>query len=133
MARPRKFKRVCCLPEVTLYGPLNKEQFQHEDVCMTVEEYEVIRMMDYENHNQEECAKAMGVARSTVQRIYDDARKKIADSIVNGKSLKIQGGDYKLCSEFGDDFPCKRADCQRRKQRMQEGNKQECNKQEEVK
>lgn len=115
MARPRKFKRVCCLPEVTLYGPLNGTEFL-EDVIMTVEEYEVIRIMDYEGHNQEECAQLMEVARSTVQRIYDDARKKIADSLINGKSLKIQGGDYKLCSDFGEEFPCKRSGCHRRGQ-----------------
>ncbi|PKM51220.1 MAG: hypothetical protein CVV02_07635 [Firmicutes bacterium HGW-Firmicutes-7] len=120
MARPRKFKRVCCLPEVTLFGPLNNNELQQEDVCMTVEEYEVIRMMDYEGHNQEECAKAMGVARSTIQRIYDDARKKIADSLINGKSLKIQGGDYKLCSEFGEEFPCKRKGCHKRSQHLEE-------------
>lgn len=116
MARPRKFKRVCCLPEVTLYGPLDGTELL-EDVIMTIEEYEVIRIMDYEGNNQEQCAELMGVARSTVQRIYDDARKKIADSLVNGKSLKIQGGDYKLCSEFGEEFPCKRPGCHRRGQR----------------
>lgn len=115
MARPRKFKRVCCLPEVTLYGPLNGSEL-NEDVIMTIEEYEVIRIMDHEGHNQEECAQLMGVARSTVQRIYDDARKNIADCLINGKSLKIQGGDYKLCSEFEDEFPCKRAGCRRRGQ-----------------
>lgn len=82
---------------------------------MTVEEYEVIRIMDYEGHNQEECAQAMGVARSTVQRIYDDARKKIADSLMNGKSLKIEGGDYKLCSDFDDEIPCQRTCCHKRR------------------
>jgi len=118
MARPRKYKRVCCMPEVTSFGPLNGEE-QLEDICMSVEEYEVIRMMDYENNTQEECALAMGVARSTVQRIYDDARKKIADSLVNGKPLKIEGGDYKLCSEYDDDLPCKRPTCLKR-QRLNE-------------
>lgn len=55
----------------------------------------------------------MGVARSTIQRIYDDARKKIADSLVNGKILKIEGGDYKLCSDFGDGKNCDKCICHR--------------------
>lgn len=101
MARPRKWRRVCCLPNYNTFGPEDTSETKAY-IYMTVEEYETIRLMDLEGLNQEETSKLMGVARSTIQRIYDDARKKIADSLVNGKVLKIEGGDYKLCSDSGE-------------------------------
>ena len=98
MARPRKSRRVCCLPDSNLFGPLNSSERFNEFILMTVEEYETIRLMDLEGLNQEESAEIMGVARSTIQRIYEDARKKIAESLVKGKVLRIEGGDFELCN-----------------------------------
>ena len=69
---------------------------------MTIDEYEVIRLIDLEGLNQEDCSEQMGVARTTVQGIYANARKKIADSLVNGKILLIEGGEYKLCEGKGN-------------------------------
>lgn len=113
MVRPRKWRRVCTLPEVNKFGPIDNYNNTDDPIIMTVEEYETIRLMDLEGLNQEECADAMGVARSTVQRIYDDARKKLADSLVNRKIVKIEGGNYKLCSEFGDKENCDGCICYR--------------------
>lgn len=113
MPRPRKRRRVCFLPEINTFGPINDSKAIEEIIFMTVEEYETIRLMDFEGLNQEQCASLMGVARSTIQRIYDDARKKLADSLINGKLLKIEGGDYKLCSEFEDRKQCSNCICNR--------------------
>lgn len=113
MARPRKWRRVCSLPEVDKFAPVDVSISANETITITVEEYETIRLMDLEGLNQEQCADTMGVGRSTVQRIYDDARKKIADSLINGKILKIEGGNYKLCSDFGDKQNCERCICGR--------------------
>jgi len=66
---------------------------------MSIDEYETIRLIDLEELTQEECASQMNIARTTVQGIYNSARKKIASSLVNGQFLKIEGGDYKLCDE----------------------------------
>ena len=96
MPRPRKWRKVCCIPEMTVFGPLGPGKGQSEIIAMTVDEYETIRLIDFEGMNQEECAKSMGVARTTVQRIYNDARKKIAGIFVNGNILSIEGGDYQL-------------------------------------
>ena len=98
MPRPRKWRRVCELPESNLYGPLHGPKADRQKLTMTVEEYETIRLIDLENMTQEECAEQMGVARTTVQRIYNDARKKLAASLVEGHLVKIEGGDYKLCN-----------------------------------
>lgn len=64
---------------------------------MTIDEYETIRLMDLENCTQETCAMAMNVARTTVQKIYEEARYKLADALINGKELSIEGGEFRLC------------------------------------
>lgn len=104
MPRPRKWRKVCGLPQSDRFGPLNHTINQEHFVIMTVEEYETIRLIDLEGFTQEECSKQMHIARTTVQSIYNNARKKIAESLVNGKVLRIEGGDYKLCD--GIEKPC---------------------------
>lgn len=99
MPRPRKCRKVCCLPQSNLFGPLHGAYNGTEAVLMSVDEYETIRLIDYESMSQEECADSMDVARTTIQGIYSSARKKIATSIVEGKTIKIEGGDYRLFDE----------------------------------
>lgn len=101
MPRPMKWRRVCCLPESNRFGPLDSPADAKNYVNMTIDEYETIRLIDLEGFTQEECAKQMSVARTTVQGIYNEARKKLAESLVNGKVLLIEGGEYKLCDGFG--------------------------------
>ncbi len=97
IARPVKWRKVCCLPESSKFGPLDSAYCEQSHVNMTVDEYETIRLIDLEGFNQEECAKQMNIARTTVQGIYIEARRKLADSLVNGKVLIIEGGEYRLC------------------------------------
>ena len=93
MARPMKWRKVCCLPESNRFGPLDSPPDAENHVNMTVDEYETIRLIDFEGFTQEECANQMNIARSTVQGIYIKARKKLAESLVNGKVLSIGGGN----------------------------------------
>lgn len=97
MARPYKQRRVCELPATSTFVPNTSGSM--ETVEMAIDEYEVIRLIDHLKLTQNECAQQMNVARTTVQAIYDSARSKIANAIVNGKKLVIQGGNYSLCSE----------------------------------
>ena len=92
MARPRKWRNVCSLPERNRFGPLGFNADEKSHIKMTVDEYEAIRLIDLEGFTQEECAGQMNVARTTVQGIYVSARKKLAEALVEGKALHIEGG-----------------------------------------
>ncbi len=115
MPRPRKWRRVCCLPDCDKFGPLDSQGTDVMFVNMTVDEYETIRLIDLEELSQEECASQMNVARTTVQGIYSEARKKLAQSLVNGKVLRIEGGEYRLCDGEGE--ACIRGSCCRNKRK----------------
>ncbi len=95
MPRPRKWRRICRLPENNRFGLLDAPS--EETITMTVDEFEAIRLIDVDRFTQEECADQMNVSRTTVQGIYDSARRKLAQSLVNGKTLHITGGKYHLC------------------------------------
>jgi len=97
MPRPRKWRKVCCMPASSRFGPLDSTINADNNISMTIDEYETIRLIDLEGFTQEECAVQMNIARTTVQGIYNDARKKLSESLVNGKVLRIEGGDYQLC------------------------------------
>lgn len=111
MPRPRKLRTVCCLPENDAFGPKNQIMTSDNTVTMTVDEYETIRLIDLDGLMQEECAAQMNIARTTVQSIYSEARKKIADALVNHKWLVITGGNIVLCE--GLNPYCGRGGCQR--------------------
>lgn len=111
MPRPIKWRKVCCLPDCNEFGPLNKTLQNDQFVIMTIDEYETIRLIDLEGYTQEECSKQMNIARTTVQGIYNEARKKIADSLVNSKALLIKGGEYNLCDGHGS--LCGKIGCRR--------------------
>lgn len=103
MARPNKPRRVCEMPEYQMFGPKGRKANTLEKIVLLVDEFEVFRLMDAEGLTQEEAATQMHVARTTVQRIYNNARKKIADAIVNGKILLIEGGEYVVCDDNCND------------------------------
>lgn len=110
------------MPGSTLYGPLNGFLDRESVIPMTVEEYESLRLIDLEGQTQEECAERMQVARATVQGIYKSARTKVAESLVNGRALKIEGGNFQLYSEderVSDCPGCRRQHCGHG--RMQQG------------
>ncbi|WP_295579879.1 DUF134 domain-containing protein [uncultured Oscillibacter sp.] len=99
MPRTAKCRRVCQLPLHCRFSPERPEG--REAVALTVEEYETLRLMDYLGLNQEEAAARMGVARTTVQRIYAQARRKLSVFLVEGRPLQIGGGSYALCPRKG--------------------------------
>lgn len=96
MPRPCKRRRICAMPGCGRFGPQDGSGAQ-QTITMTLDEFETIRLIDLEGATQEQCALRMNVARTTVQAIYNSARSKLAECLVNGKELRIEGGDYVLC------------------------------------
>ena len=103
------------MPVSDRFGPLDIPGNKLEPVSMSVDEYETIRLIDLEDKTQEECAVQMNVARTAVQRVYNDARRKLAEALVEGKMLKIDGGDYEL---YGEKAGACKAGCCRRQNRQ---------------
>ena len=95
MPRPRKCRKVCHFPQTLEFLPAGSGG--GEPVVLSVDEYETIRLIDKEGLSQEQCSAFMEIARTTVQQIYAGARKKLAVAVVDGRPLRIDGGDYQLC------------------------------------
>ena len=95
MPRPNKPKRVRSLPICERFMPEKGSCTGHE-ILMAVEEYETLRLIDYQGLTQEECARKMGVGRATVQAMYTEARKKTARFLAEAATLRIHGGNYCL-------------------------------------
>ncbi len=95
MARPSRCRRICAKPEYDSFAPCGVKNAVQ--VVLTVDEFETIRLIDHEKKTHEQCALLMNISRTTVTEIYERARTKIADCIVNGKLLHIAGGNYELC------------------------------------
>lgn len=114
--RPRKWRRVCCMPGSQDFGPLGVDGNDRKVVVMTVDEFEAIRLIDLEGLSQEQCSERMGVARTTAQAIYNSARVKLAECLVNGRILTISGGDYVLCD--GDTVGCGCSHCPKKRCRL---------------
>lgn len=111
MPRPRKWRNVCCLPPVSAFVPDVASTEAVAEVVMTVDEYETIRLIDYEGFSQEECSGYMNIARTTAQLVYNKARQKVARALVEGVTLRIEGGEYRLCG--GDEAACGCGGCRR--------------------
>jgi uncharacterized protein len=94
MPRPRKNRWICCEPGVTFFKPRGIPVTELEEVRLKVDELEAIRLKDLEGLEQEQTAVKMGISQPTLHRILLSAHTKIADALVNGKALRIEGGDY---------------------------------------
>lgn len=94
MARPVKWRRVEFIPSVQYFVPSDIDVDKLQENVLRVEELEAIRLKDLEGLEQEDCAARMEVSRQTFQRVLNAAREKIADSLIYGKAIRIEGGNY---------------------------------------
>jgi len=103
--KPKKIREVSFPPKVVFFKPHGIPLREIEIVNLTIDEYEAIRLADYENLKHYEAAKKMNISRPTFTRLLESAHKKISYSIIEGKAIKIEGGDFKFSDRV---FQCRR-------------------------
>lgn len=107
MPRPQRCRRIGVLPANSVFKPAGVPARTLEEVTLTVDEFEALRLADYEGLYQEQAAGRMGVSRQTFGRIVEAARKKVAQALVKGMVLRIEGGVIEMAEMRA--FEC--ADC----------------------
>jgi predicted DNA-binding protein (UPF0251 family) len=105
MPRPQKCRRVAHMPSVTYFKPAGIPLRALEEVVLSIEEAEALRLKDIEGLEQGEGAEKMNISRPTFQRVLTSARQKIADAILNGKAVSIKGGNFEMAFHR---FRCRR-------------------------
>jgi len=98
MGRRQLWRKVSSLPPVTYFKPAGMRMTELIEVQLLVEEAEAIRLKDLEGMEQEECARKMNISRTTFSRLLDSARQKIADALLNGKAIRIEGGNFEMAT-----------------------------------
>ena len=98
MARPINCRRVGSVPQSDYFKPRGIPLSVLEEVVLTVDELEAVRLADLEGLYQEQAAEKMNVSRQTFGRIIESAHKKVAEALVQGKALKIEGGEFEMAS-----------------------------------
>lgn len=96
MPRPFKCRQVGCKPDISYFKPRGIPVTRLEEVNLTMDEFESVRLADLEGMYQDDAAKKMNISRQTFGNIVKSARKKIAEALVNGKAIKIDGGIYQM-------------------------------------
>lgn len=110
MPRPTKLRTIGHIPDSKYFVPLGVPKCNLSEIELKLEELEAMRLKDIEGLSQEECAECMKVSRQTFQLIIDEARKKVAIALTQGKAINIQGGNYTLnictfrCKNCGEVF-----------------------------
>lgn len=93
LARPFKWRKIENVPSILNFIP-SKNETEGPKNTLKMEELEAIRLKDLEGLEQGECAEKMEVSRPTFQRILISAREKVADSLINGKAINVEGGNF---------------------------------------
>ncbi len=93
MVRPRKLRLIGKKPEVKIFKPVGIPFRMVENVTLTLDEYEAIRLCDYEGLEHAEAAELMNISRPTFTRLIEKARNKIATAIIEGKAITVDGGN----------------------------------------
>ena len=96
MPRPVKYRCVESIPRVTLFQPMGVPFGNCEEVVLSIEEAEAIRLKDLEGLDQEESARRMHISRPTFQRVLESARRKMAEALTDGKAIRVEGGNFEM-------------------------------------
>ena len=99
MVRPRRLRKVCFCPSVNYFKPAGVPMQTLAETVLSTEELEAVRLIDFEEKSQDEVSKKMNVSQPTFSRILKSARKKISDALVNGKAIKVSGGNFEMVED----------------------------------
>lgn len=105
MPRPKQDRKISIPPIMQGFKPFGIPLSMLDSVSLLFDEYEAVRLLDYEGLNQEQAAERMQISRPTLTRIYEKARKTVATAFVEGKMIIIQGGNVQFDRQW---FRCKR-------------------------
>ena len=108
MPRPMQPREIEGPPQATCFKPIGVPMRRLEAVVLTFDEVEALRLADAEGLYQEQVAERMGVSRPTVGRILASARRKVAEALVQGKAIRMEGGSYRIRAEEGLRPCCRR-------------------------
>ncbi|MFC2103724.1 DUF134 domain-containing protein [Bacteroidota bacterium] len=100
MPRPEKIRKICHPPLMKGFKPYGIPSCKIETIRLTFEEYESIRLVNYEMLSQDEAAEKMNISRPTLTRVYNKALKNITKAFIEGKAIEIKGGNYNLDSDW---------------------------------
>lgn len=96
MSRPISLRKICHPPLYSYFGPASEPRTRREEIVLSLDELEAVRLADHEGLYQDEAAEKMGVSRQTFGRIIETGRKKIAGAIVTGKAIRVEGGEVDI-------------------------------------
>ena len=96
MSRPRIRRRISSMPEVTYFKPAGVRMADLDEVVLTIDEYEAVKLIDLEGIEQGKAGKQMKISQPTLSRLLKSARKKLSEAIIKGKAIKIQGEKAKV-------------------------------------
>ncbi len=96
MPRPQKCRRIHFEPQILYFKPAGIPLTKLEEVTLTLEEFEAIRLKDLEGITQDDASKAMDISQPTFHRLLLSARRKVAEALVLGKAIRVNGGNYKM-------------------------------------
>lgn len=105
MPRPQKSRKVCNPPKMQGFKPFGIAVRGTEKIILQYDEYEAIKLVNYDNLSQDDAAESMDVSRPTLTRIYNSSLLKIAKAFVEGKAIIIEGGNFELEKDW---YKCKK-------------------------
>ena len=104
MVRPTRVRRIFFQPDVTYFKPARIPMVNLKETVLSFDELEAIRLIDSEKMEQHKAGEKMKISQSTLSRLLRTGRKKLADAIINGQAIKIQGGNFKMAQPRGGRF-----------------------------
>ncbi len=106
MPRPPKCRTVNSHPVATIFKPAGIPKVNLEEIVLTLDEFEALRLTDFLGLYQDDAAASMQVSRQTLGNILVEARRKVADCLVNGKALRIEGGNVNMNERIFECLGC---------------------------